>query len=130
MRVLLIDDHALFRRGLRLMLRELMPEADVSEADSCASAIEQASSAFELILLDLNLPDLDGLQVKARLSQDPATRDTPVIAVTANATSDDLKAGLRAGFLDYVTKPIDIAALVAALALALGPDGIGRRRAA
>lgn len=128
--ILYIEDHPANVLVMRRVLDALGPcDLYVGETGSLGLAMARDLRP-DVILLDLNLPDLDGLQVKARLSGNPATRDIPVIAVTANAGPDDLKAGLRAGFLDYVTKPIDIAALVAALALALGPDGIGRRRAA
>lgn len=60
MRVLLIDDHALFRRGFRLMLRELFPEVDVSEAESCAAATAMRDESFDLIFLDLNMPGVHG----------------------------------------------------------------------
>lgn len=128
--ILYVEDHPANVLVMRRILEALGAfDLYVGETGSLGLAMARDLRP-DVILLDLNLPDLDGLQVKARLSGNPATRDIPVIAVTANATSDDLKAGLRAGFLDYVTKPIDIAALVAALALALGSDRIGRRRAA
>ncbi|MGA0546744.1 response regulator [Brevundimonas sp. VNH65] len=128
--ILYIEDHPANVLVMRRVLDALCPcDLYVGETGSLGLAMA-GDLRPDVILLDLNLPDLDGFQVKSRLSGDPATRDIPVIAVTANAGPDDLKAGLHAGFLDYVTKPIDIAALVAALALALGPDRIGRRRAA
>lgn len=61
LRVLLIDDHALFRRGLRLMLRELAPDMDLSEADSVAHAVDLSQEAFDLVLLDMHMPGASGL---------------------------------------------------------------------
>lgn len=62
MKVLLVDDHALFRRGLRLMLRELAADMDLSEAESCAQALTLAHEPFDLVLLDLNMPGVGGLE--------------------------------------------------------------------
>lgn len=76
----------------------------------------------DVILLDINLPELDGLEVKARLALDPVTRDIPVIALSANASADDLRRGREAGFMDYLTKPLDIPTLAAALNRAMGDD--------
>lgn len=61
MKVLLIDDHALFRRGLRLMLRELAADMDLSEAEDCAHALAVGHENFDLILLDMNMPGVNGL---------------------------------------------------------------------
>jgi hypothetical protein len=61
-----------------------------------------------LILLDINLPDMDGYQVMDILRASAETRDIPVIAVTANAMKREQERGMQAGFRDYVTKPIDI----------------------
>jgi len=63
----------------------------------------------ELILLDINLPGMDGYQVLALLREDAALKDIPVIAVTANAMPADIERGRAAGFSDYLTKPLDIA---------------------
>jgi PAS domain S-box-containing protein len=69
----------------------------------------------DLILLDINLPGMDGFEVLKHLRQREATRNTPVIAISANAMPSDIEKGLEAGFDDYVTKPIDVDALLRAV---------------
>jgi PAS domain S-box-containing protein len=69
----------------------------------------------DLILLDINLPGMSGFEVLDFLRQREGTRDTPVIAISANAMSDDIKRGMDAGFDDYITKPIDINRLMIAV---------------
>jgi PAS domain S-box-containing protein len=61
-----------------------------------------------LILLDINLPDMDGYAVMQCLRENEATRDIPVVAISANAMPRDLERGKAAGFVDYLTKPIDL----------------------
>jgi signal transduction histidine kinase/ActR/RegA family two-component response regulator len=62
----------------------------------------------DIILMDLNLPGMSGQEVLAQLQREPATRDIPVIALTANAMARDIERGMAAGFFRYLTKPIDI----------------------
>ncbi len=69
----------------------------------------------KLVLLDINLPGMDGFGVLQRLREDQATSNIPVIAITANAMSRDYERGMAAGFTDYLTKPLDVAAFVKVL---------------
>ena len=69
----------------------------------------------DLILLDIQLPGIDGYEVLRRLRAEEATRDIPVIAISANALRADIERGRAAGFDDYLTKPIDQRVLVATL---------------
>lgn len=69
----------------------------------------------DIIILDINLPDMSGFDVKVRLDADPLTQDIPVMALSASAMPRDVKQGRAAGFVDYMTKPFDIAALARAL---------------
>jgi len=62
----------------------------------------------DLILLDINLPGLDGYEVLDRLRQQPKTSQIPVLAVSANAMPSDIEKGLKAGFEAYLAKPIDV----------------------
>jgi signal transduction histidine kinase/ActR/RegA family two-component response regulator len=75
----------------------------------------------DIILLDINLPEMDGFEVKARLDANPATRDIPVIALSANVLSGTLAHGQAAGFRAYLTKPINVPQLVAAIREAASP---------
>jgi CheY-like chemotaxis protein len=77
-----------------------------------------------LILLDINLPDMDGYAVLQCLRESPLTRDIPVIATSANAMPKDIARGRAAGFADYLTKPLDINRLIQAVDRAL--DGRSR----
>ncbi|MDH5387574.1 MAG: response regulator [Gammaproteobacteria bacterium] len=71
-----------------------------------------AEHEFNLILLDINLPGMDGYEVLKHLRKQEATRHIPVIAISANAMPADIKKGLAAGFDDYITKPINITILL------------------
>jgi CheY-like chemotaxis protein len=63
----------------------------------------------DLILLDINLPGMDGYEVLEKLRNKPVTKDIQVIAISANAMASDIKKGKTAGFDNYLTKPIDVA---------------------
>ncbi|MBL4893714.1 MAG: response regulator [Emcibacter sp.] len=69
----------------------------------------------DLILLDINLPGMSGFEVLKHLQKHEATCHTPVIAISANAMPHDIKKGFDAGFDDYITKPIDVHALLQAI---------------
>ena len=105
--ILCIDDNP---ANLKLIVRMLEPlsHTRVLWAQMPRLGIELAiAHQPDLILLDINMPDLDGYQVLEQLRQVPALQHTPVVAITANAMPSDVEHGLRAGFTDYLTKPLD-----------------------
>ena len=118
--VLYIEDNAVnqllmegvlsHRPGLRLLIAGL-PEVGLAMA---------AQARPDLVLLDIQLPGMDGFEVLRRLRQLPATREVPVIAVSANAMQADIDAALHAGFDSYVTKPLDMQRLLALVDETLG----------
>jgi PAS domain S-box-containing protein len=69
--------------------------------------LAQASQP-EVILMDINLPGISGIEALKILREDPATAHTPIVALSANAMPRDIKNGMEAGFFDYLTKPIKI----------------------
>ncbi|PKL76611.1 MAG: hybrid sensor histidine kinase/response regulator, partial [Candidatus Melainabacteria bacterium HGW-Melainabacteria-1] len=73
----------------------------------------------DVILLDINLPDISGFEVLSILQQDPALKHIPVIALSANAMPNDIKRGQKAGFFRYLTKPILVNEFMSALNKAL-----------
>ena len=77
----------------------------------------------DVIVLDINLPGLSGIELKARLDADPLTWGIPVLALSAGASVEDLRKGRDAGFRDYLTKPLDIRAFAKALDRALSEPG-------
>ncbi|MEE9257292.1 MAG: ATP-binding protein, partial [bacterium] len=82
----------------------------------------------DLILLDLNLRDMDGLEVLKHLQDLPETRDIPVIALSANAMPRDIEKAKAAGFVRYLTKPINISDFLAAIDHFLGQRRIPEKR--
>ncbi len=76
----------------------------------------------DLILLDMQLPDIDGHEVLRRLRAQAATAPIPVIALSANAMPEDIDRALRAGMADYWTKPLDFRAFMRSLETLFGPD--------
>jgi two-component system phosphate regulon response regulator PhoB len=94
----------------------------------CAASGEEALKAVrsdmpDLILLDLMLPDIDGLDVAGRLRKDPDTRHIPIVMLTAKGEEADIVAGLELGADDYITKPFSRKVLVARLRAVLRRKG-------
>jgi len=77
------------------------------------------TSRPEMILMDINLPDISGIEALRILRKDPATANIPVVAVSANAMPLDIEKGLKAGFFRYLTKPIKVSEFMEALDVAL-----------
>jgi CheY-like chemotaxis protein len=69
----------------------------------------------DVILLDINLPGINGFEVLKLLREDPLTTHIPVLAISANAMESDIQKGQDAGFLHYLTKPIKVDELMLAL---------------
>jgi DNA-binding response OmpR family regulator len=111
-RILVVDDVADNVEILRMRLASLGYEVVVAEDGEQALA-KVRDLLPDLILLDIMMPKIDGLEVVRRLKADPSLPFIPVILVTAKAGPKDVVAGLDAGGDDYLTKPIDHGALVA-----------------
>ena len=110
--VLAVDDTA---DNLTLLNALLSGPYKVKLANSGAKALKIAAAAPapDLILLDIMMPEMDGYEVCRRLKQQPATRDIPVIFLTARTDVESERAGLEAGAVDYVTKPFNPPVLLA-----------------
>jgi two-component system cell cycle response regulator DivK len=95
----------------RILVRRLLQSASyqVLEAGNALEAINQLrQSRPDLILMDINMPDIDGYTLTAKLKTVPTIRKIPIIAITANAMRGDREKSLRAGCDGYIEKPIDI----------------------
>jgi len=77
------------------------------------------SNSPAVILMDINLPDINGLEAMKILREDPATAHIPVIALSSNAYRRQIEDGIQAGFFLYLTKPYKLAELLAAIDAAL-----------
>jgi CheY-like chemotaxis protein/anti-sigma regulatory factor (Ser/Thr protein kinase) len=113
--VLAVDDHPVNRKIVATVLIRMGQSVDLAEDGE--EAVSRASvRAYDVILMDIQMPRMDGEQALAaiRAGSGP-NRDTPVIALTANAMTTDRDRYLAAGFHAHLTKPIDLAVLTAVL---------------
>lgn len=105
--VLIIEDDRALGDGLCLALRD--PELKLTLCRSLSAARTAAEKPFDLLLLDINLPDGNGLDLLRELRD--ASNPVPIILLTANDMETDIVAGLESGADDYVTKPFSLAVL-------------------
>jgi two-component system cell cycle response regulator DivK len=133
--ILIVEDNEMNRDVLsrQLTRRGHRVETAADGPQGLEAAREQRP---DLILLDMGLPGIDGWECARRLKADAATRDIPVIALTAHAMAGDREKALLAGCDDFDTKPIDLGILIGKIArlLARHPksphDGTDHRHAA
>ncbi len=116
--LLLVDDHALFREGLKFLLRGLDEELVIDEAESCAAATErQGQFPYDLILLDLNLPKLGGLDALAAIRA--AFPGTPLVVLSGEDDPRVIRATIEHGAMGFVPKSSTPEILIGALRLIL-----------
>ena len=111
-RVLVVDDNAMFIEMTRFVLTAAGYQVDV--ASSASQALLQIPVCKpDVILMDIQMPDTDGITLTRQLKADPATRQITIVAFTAFALKGD-ELGLRAaGFDGYIAKPVDVMTLAA-----------------
>ena len=120
-RILVVDDNPTNAKLVRAVLLPCGYEVRTA-IDAATTMAEVAAARPHLILMDVQLPGIDGLEVTRRLKADPATAAIPVLAVTAYAMRGDEERALAAGCDGYMTKPIDSHALRARVRELLGGD--------
>lgn len=104
MKILVVDDHALFRQGLAMLLSELYPSSEILEASSSATALEvtESNPDIKLVLLDLRLEDGTGFETLEKLARE--LPDAAVAVVSASEDSGDIASSYRAGAKGYIVK--------------------------
>jgi two-component system, cell cycle response regulator DivK len=110
--VLVVEDN---EKNMKLF-RDVLQAAgyDTVEATTAGQALDlAAANRPDLVLMDIQLPDMDGLEALRRLRADERTAATPVVALTALAMDGDREQFLAAGFDGYISKPVDIVGFVA-----------------
>jgi two-component system, cell cycle response regulator DivK len=118
-RVLVADDNPVSRELIREILED--DDCEVIEAVDGREALEKVREHRpDLALLDIQMPVMDGNAVLRELRADPQFSKLPVAALTAYAMQGDREKALALGFNSYITKPIDIAAFRAEVAVLLG----------
>jgi DNA-binding NarL/FixJ family response regulator len=118
MNILLIDDHALFREGLKFLLRSLDAALEVDEASECARALEHAAKrAYDLVLLDLKMPGVAGLDALAALRD--AIPAAPLVVLSGEDNPGVVRTAIERGAMGFIPKSSTPEVLIQALRLVL-----------
>ena len=120
-RVLVVDDDEINREIGAFLLQDVGMAVDMA-ADGQAAVEKVRQQAYALVLMDMQMPRMDGLQATRLIRALPGQVHLPIIAMTANAFNEDRQQCLDAGMDDYVTKPVDPGVLYAALLRQLAPE--------
>jgi len=110
-RILLVEDNEMNRDMLSRRLERRGYEIGI--AVDGRQGVEMATAGgYDLVLMDMSLPEVDGWEATRQLRAAPGTKSLPIIALTAHAMAGDRERALEAGANDYDTKPIDLARLL------------------
>ena len=122
MKVLIVDDHPIFREGLAALVAQIEPDTRVLQASDAAQALALVTqhSDFDMVILDLVLPGMGGLAAIAELGR--ARPELPVIVLTSSEDPADARQALAQGALGYVPKSAGQHTLLSAIRLVLNGD--------
>lgn len=119
-KILYIEDDTLIMELFRASFEQFLPHTTFHGAGTGKKGLELAREIHpHLIMLDMGLPDMQGLDVLIELKQDPLFSSTPIIVVTGSTDSDDKMAALENGAIDFLSKPCNIRELIARITLHL-----------
>ena len=106
--ILCVEDHEANRHLIERIINSQTPHKifSVTNAERAIEALKEFTP--DIILMDITLPGMNGTEATRLLKQHPDYKDIPIVAISANAMKDDIKQGLKSGFNDYITKPLDI----------------------
>ena len=121
MRILIIDDHALFRQGLRFLLRDLDADLEIAEAADCAQATALAGESFNMVLLDLHMPGIAGLDALDAIRQ--AFESSRIVVLSGEEDPRQVRRAIDAGAAGFIPKSSTPEVLLSALRLVLA-DGV------
>ena len=121
-KILLVEDNEMNRD---MLSRRLARKGfEVAIAVDGRQGVEMAQAApYDVILMDMSLPEVDGWDATRQLRAAPATKSVPIIALTAHAMSGDREKAIEAGCDDYDTKPIELDRLLGKIQSLLGRNG-------
>ena len=107
-RILIVDDNA---QNLELLVAYLdglgCKVVTASDGLEALSLVRSQATPFDLVLLDIMMPRMSGFEVCRKIKSDPATRDVPIIMVTALNELSDIERGVESGTDDFITKPVN-----------------------
>jgi CheY-like chemotaxis protein len=121
-RILLVEDNEMNRDMLSRRLQRKGYE--VTMAVDGRQGVDMArSGSYDLVLMDMSLPEIDGWEATRQLRAAPETKVVPIIGLTAHAMAGDREKALEAGCNDYDTKPVELPRLLAKIEALLGSGG-------
>ncbi len=126
-RVLTVEDDPIVRADLRLILEDHGFEVCADARDGVEAVELAREHRPDLILIDLNLPELDGVEATRRILEE---REVPIVALTGYVAGDSIERAVEAGAVDHVTKPFSVAELVGTLRDVLAKRRLEAERAA
>jgi DNA-binding NarL/FixJ family response regulator len=116
-RVLIVDDHPLFREGLRSLLLGLDPTATVVQAASVSEAQAHQGQIFDLVMMDLQMPDADGKNVVKQIKD--VFEDSAVVVISGDETAKSIHQAIQNGAAGYIPKSTDPSVTIHALKLVM-----------
>lgn len=109
LRILVVDDSPAMRRSIRFALRQVEGLECVEAEDGLKGLKRFTEERFDLVLTDINMPQMDGLKLLHHIRQDEARRALPVIIITTEAGEEDRSRAMRLGANAYLVKPVQSA---------------------
>jgi CheY-like chemotaxis protein len=113
-RVLLVEDNPINQQVACELLQQFGMRVDVA-VNGATGVARACSGKYDLVLMDVQMPDMDGFEATRRIRQHPELAELPIVAMTAHAMAGDREKSLSAGMFDHLTKPIDLKRLLGVL---------------
>lgn len=119
-RVLVVDDSEALRKSVCYAIQRISDVVCVEASDGAEALQKTSDGTFDLVITDINMPNLDGFKLLAALRGDPRFSHTPVVVVTTERGDDDRARAQALGAVAYLTKPVQAADVVAVVRQVLG----------